>query len=145
MERLAIPVVLATLVLVAACGGSSSPTSTASGLLAKAGATSDGPAALVGPGDSSATCSTGATEADGTLNSNSAVDVSVCIFPSANDMTSFLNDGDYPAGSGFIQVGSTTLIVVDDNVATFKGGNTPSSMLQSIASATGGTVMQSGN
>ena len=58
---------LIALALVLTACGRSTPAGTASGLLGKAGATSDGPAYTVTSSDTQAECSNGATEADGSI------------------------------------------------------------------------------
>ncbi len=117
-----------------ACGGPSTPTATASGLLSKTGATSSGPAYMAISGSSS-NCATGAADADGSLG-NEYVDV--CVFPSNDQLVSYINSGGYAAGAALIQVGQTALIEVDPQ--GYNSDSPPASLVQSIASKVGGSV-----
>lgn len=123
--------------LLAGCGGSSSPTGTAAGLLSKTGATSNGPAYTVTSSDTEATCSNGAAEADGTLAQQ--YDVSVCVFPSNDQLQSDMSAGQYAAGSAVIQVGQTTLIFIAPGTqASYTNQPPPASVVQPVISETGG-------
>lgn len=95
--------------------------------------------ALVTTQNSDAGCGTGAAEADGTLSppGDDEQYVDVCVFPSNADLVSGINAGLYAAGSAIIQVGQLTLIFVDD-AASYNGP--PASLVQSIASKTGGSI-----
>lgn len=125
-----------TVLVLAGCGGSSSPGAQASALLAKTGASSSGPAYMVAPDSPSAECSTGAAEADGTLGNGDTVNA--CVFPSAQDVASFVSGGDYAASAGLIQVGTDELVLVIS--AGLTTDPPPSAFVQSIASRVGGTV-----
>jgi len=118
----------------AACGGSSSPTASATALLAKTGANPSGPAymALSGP---SSNCTTGAADADGTLGNEY---VTVCVFGDNNQMIDYITDGGYAAGAALIQVGQTDLIEVSPE--GYGGGSPPASLVQSITGKVGGSV-----
>ena len=108
---------LLALALVLTACGSSTPAGTASGLLSKAGATSNGPAYTVTSSDTQAECSNGATEADGSvqLHGGSSDTVNVCVFPSNDQLESDLQAGSYAADADVIQVGQTTLVFVSGN------------------------------
>jgi len=125
--------------LLAACGSSpSTPTAQASALLSQAGATPSGPAYMAISGSSS-NCATGAADADGSIG-NEYVDV--CVFPSNDQLVSYINSGDYAAGAALIQVGQTALIEVDPEGSY---NPPPASLVQSIASKVGGSVYNNGN
>ena len=142
MTRIARKIIIAggtallLMLAVAACGGAGPPTGIAAGLLSKAGATASGPAYTVGYGDSNATCNTGAAEADGTTGMWT---VKVCIFAGDGQLVSYVNAVDYASTAAMIRVGQASLILV---TATAYGSyaTPPASLMQSIASKTGGSV-----
>lgn len=126
-----------TVLVMAGCGGNSaSPATQASTLLAKTGASSSGPAYMVGLDSSSAECSTGAAEADGQLGNGDPV--YACVFPSAQDLAGYVASGQYAAASGLIQVGSDGLVLVVNSGLTTDPP--PTALVDDIASKVGGTI-----
>jgi hypothetical protein len=130
---------VAALAVLASCGGSSSPTTTATALLSQAGVESGATAYTVPPEATGAPltqCPAGAAEADAVTNF-ALTEVSACVFSSSTARRNFTRPGSYPAGSALIQVGQVNLIIVTEDM----GELPPTELVQSIASKTGGTII----
>ena len=124
---------LASLLLLAGCGGSNSPTGTAASLLNKTGATGSTSPYTVTPEATNAPdtqCSVGAGEADGMIGQN---EVSVCVFNDNAELQGFVSAGNYAAEAGLVQVGQNVLIIIDG-----QDGPPTAGVMQSVISATGG-------
>jgi hypothetical protein len=118
----------------AGCGGSSSPTTQASAILAKTGATGDGPAYKVtNNNESSSACNPGDAEADGHLSDNSQVNV--CVATSNAERANGLADAIAAKSDVPIQVGKTTLVYVTSNGVD----SLPKARMEAIAAKIGGT------
>jgi hypothetical protein len=131
--RYAIAVML--VLMVAACGGGGGPAGQAASLLSQAGASASGPAYTVTSADTTSTCDVGTAEADGTISGEDPENVNVCVFPSNAQLQSDLGAGQFSEGSAIVEIGQVTLIFIDP-----AAGEPPASLVQSIASKTGGSV-----
>jgi hypothetical protein len=122
----------------AACGGSSSPTGTAAGILGKTGATASSPAYMVTSGSqgNGPVCDAGSAEADGGIGTEA---VTVCVFPSntqlKNDAARAVQGGD----GATIQVGQLILIYAKDD--GWNGFELSTSGVDQLVSRTGGTLL----
>jgi Protein of unknown function (DUF2510) len=142
-------IIIGSIATAAGGGNHASPTGTAAALLAKAGATSSGPAYTVTSSDADAVCNNGAAEADGAvqLHGGWSDTVNACVFPSNDQLESDLQAGQFPADSDVIQVGQTELVFVSgnssDNSASgiLTGAEESAAGGAQIASKVGGTVI----
>lgn len=144
---------LAVLVAITGCGSSSTPSAAtaapatpiaqAAAVLAKTGAVPIDTAYWSNDDPDTATCTGGAAEADGTLSASND-NINVCVFPSNAQLVSWVSGTWTPAcGCTLIQAGQTTGIQVDNGAGGLGGTSNsppPASLVNSIASKTGGSV-----
>lgn len=133
-----IALLIAAALTLAGCSSTPpTPLQQAAALLAKAGATANGPAYIVAPVDTQSECDTGSDEADGTI-ASPATYVNACVFPGNAQLQSDLDAGQYAAGAGIVEVGEAELVFIVAEAGIT--GAPPAALVRSVAAKTGGAV-----